>query len=184
MAIDPNVKETKKGSFFCAQVWGRRWRQQNGMAAGFDRFLLDRIVGRWEHHEAKEAVKRMRWAWPTCSTIAIEDKANGPALASDLRQLFSGVVTVPRRSDRSKEVFNQVQGVPPIKAGEVYLPLPEHAPWVHDFRAQVERFPSIPNDDADTLSIMFMHWDGDRMKQETTPQQQLAGNLAALSFLE
>jgi hypothetical protein len=48
----------------------------------------------------------------------------------------------------------------------------------------VERFPSIPNDDADTLSIMFMHWDGDRMKQETTPQQQLAGNLAALSFLE
>lgn len=158
MAIDPNVKETRHGSYFCAQVWGRRYRSNGSVIQAFDRFLLDRYSARVDHDEARAAVIRLRHAWPSCSTIAIEDKANGPALASDLKQQFGGVVLVPRVSTVSKEVFSQIHGVPPCRAGETYLPIAEHAQWIHEFRERVERFPATPNDDADTMAIMFYEW--------------------------
>lgn len=179
ISIDPNVKETRHGSYFCAHVWGRRFRV-NGhrrSAGAFDRFLLDRYSARVDHDEAFEAMRRLRLAWPTCTTIAIEDKANGPALASMLAKEFSGVVLVPRVSTVSKEVFNQVYGVPPCRAGEVYLPLPEHAPWIHEVRERVERFPSTPNDDADSMAIMFYQWG------QVSQERGFMGNLQAFGFL-
>lgn len=163
MSIDPNVKETKHGSYFCAHVWGRKFRSSGHGPSrlAFNRYLLDRYSARVDHDEAFEAVKRLRYAHPNVKGIVIEDKANGPALASMLRGLFPGVVLYPRVSTQSKEVFNQVNGVPPCRAGEVFLPLPEYAPWVHEVRERVERFPATPNDDADTMAIMFAHWSAD-----------------------
>lgn len=176
IAIDPNVKETKHGSYFTAAVWGRRFRMNGHGPAGFDRFLLAEYRARAEYIDALEEVIRLRFSWPQCSVIAIEDKANGPAMASALQRKFSGVILVPRVSTQSKEVYNQVHGVPPCRAGEVFLPTADHAHWIHDWRAEHERFPATPNDRPDTTALMFDHWaEGQRTAMDL--------NLDAFAFL-
>ncbi len=82
--------------------------------------------------------------WPQARLKLIEEKANGPAIISALRREISGIVPVnPQGSKEAR--LNAV--APDIEAGNVYIPDPSIAPWIHDYVEELAAFPSGANDD-------------------------------------
>ena len=90
------------------------------------------------------AIKNMTNKYPGARLKLIEDKANGPAIISTLRQEISGIVPVNPRG--SKEARASAVS-PEIEAGNVYLPSPSIASWVTDYIEEWAAFPNGENDD-------------------------------------
>jgi len=152
ISCDPNLVGGKGNSYWVIQVWG--WR-------GAYRFLLDEWREQCPYDEGKFAFKTMAKKWPQVKLKLIEDKANGHALYNDCKGKIKGVKLYPR-GVKDKVTFNQLNGVPPCAAGEVFLPLPQFAPWIEDWRREVCRFPAKPNDRADTMAQLFAHRDEEK----------------------
>ncbi len=150
IACDPNFKQTRAGSFYVAQVWGRK---------GIHRFLLDRIKGRWDYVEAEERSKTLFLTWPRAFTKLWESTANGPAAMSRMKHLGIDGVTEYKRGSTDKVTHAQVNALPPCSALQVHLPRPEHCPWVTEWIDEVCAFPTEPNDEVDTMAIAFGYWD-------------------------
>lgn len=68
--------------------------------------------------------------WPTTQAKLVEDKANGPAVIQMLRREIPGLISI---NPVGGKVVRAQAVSPDVEAGNVYLPLPEIAPWVHDF---------------------------------------------------
>jgi len=80
--------------------------------------------------------------------ILIEDAGTGTALIAELRRM--GRVAVPIRPERDKLTRMSVQSAK-FEAGLVHLP--EHAPWLAAFEAELFAFPgSRHNDQIDSVS--------------------------------
>jgi predicted phage terminase large subunit-like protein len=48
---------------------------------------------------------------------------------------------------------------PLIEAGNIYLPHPEHAPWVNDFIEECAAFPNGAHDDqVDAMTQALLRW--------------------------
>jgi phage terminase large subunit-like protein len=171
ISVDPNVKETKAGSYFCAQVWGRKW----GGSTGVMYFLLDEYRVRCDHFEAKGGLIALAKRWPHAYTMLVEDKANGEAVYSDLRRSLRGLTRF-KRGTKDKITHNQVNGVPPCAAMEVWLPRPDHCPWIMAWRDEVCNFPGHPNDRADVMAQAFAYWRAmdDGGDAQRTAEEQLA----------
>ena len=75
-------------------------------------------------------------------TKLIEDKANGPAIISELKGEFAGIVPVTPRGSKTARAM-AVQGL--VEGGNVYLPM--HADWVEPFIDEHASFPFGANDD-------------------------------------
>lgn len=147
VAWDMTFKKTEDGSFVVGQVWGRK---------GADFFLLDEIRGRMGFTEALNAVLGLRARWPQVTVTLVEDKANGPAIMDVLKRRVPGLIAVDTGRD-SKEARGE-SVAPLVEAGNVYLPSPKAAPWVHDWITEVGRFPQAPNDrwDAATHALKWL----------------------------
>lgn len=132
---DCSFKETEDGSYVVGQVWGRK---------GADEYLLDQFRARVDFTETLRAIRNMAAKWPQARLKLIEEKANGPAIISALRREISGIV--PVNPQGSKEA--RLKAVAPdIEAGNVYIPDPSIAPWIHDYVEELAAFPSGANDD-------------------------------------
>jgi predicted phage terminase large subunit-like protein len=81
----------------------------------------------------------------------VENKANGPALESDLEEHVSGIVLYDPRGDK----YQRAERVLPLcMAGNVFLPADDVAPWVKEAITELTSFPSGANDDrVDCLSM-------------------------------
>jgi len=132
---DMSFKETTSGSFVVGQVWGRK---------GADKYLLDQVRDRMDFPATVQAVRTLSAKWPQAWAKLVEDKANGPAVISTLKREISGLIAVEPQG--SKEARAAAVS-PDIEAGNVYLPDPSIAPWVHDFIEECAAFPNGANDD-------------------------------------
>lgn len=132
---DCSFKETESGSYVVGQVWGRK---------GADKYLLDQVRARMDFSSTLQAIRTLSAKWPRARAKLIEDKANGPAIINTLRREIAGIV--PQLPQGSKEA--RLQAVAPdIEAGNVYLPAPHLAAWVHDYIEELVAFPSAATDD-------------------------------------
>jgi predicted phage terminase large subunit-like protein len=176
LSCDPNVKETKKGSYMVVQVWGR---------VHADLYLLGQVRARLDFPAMLDAI---RWCarFPVgngqrAEAKLIEDKANGPAAIATLKREIPGIIAVP--AEASKEARWR-SASPYVRSGNVFLPgegpaaawtraLQEVAAqpkswlapadvkstWVGDFVDELAGVPaSAANDQADTATqaILFM----------------------------
>lgn len=83
-------------------------------------------------------------AHPQVVRKVVEAKANGAALIDTLKKEVPGIV--PYEPHGTKE--ERLAAVSPImEAGNLVLPDPSIAPWVHEFIEEVTAFPRAPNDD-------------------------------------
>lgn len=138
---DMTFKDTKTSDFVVGQVWGRR-------AAEY--YLLDQTRARMDFPSTTRAVERLSTDWPQALTKLVEDKANGPAVIDTLRGRIPGLIAV--NPEGSKEA-RLASVTPLIEAGNVYLPDPSVAPWVHDFIEECAGFPNAAHDDqVDAMS--------------------------------
>ena len=138
---DMTFKDSAGTDYVVGQVWGRRLA---------DRYLLDQVRARMDFPATVTAVKTLTAKWPEAATILIEDKANGPAVISTLKHQIAGIIAVEPQGSK----VARVSAVSPqIEAGNVYLPDPSLAPWIHDFIEECAAFPSGAYDDqVDAMS--------------------------------
>jgi predicted phage terminase large subunit-like protein len=146
MSVDAAFKETKDTDYVVIQVW---------LIKGPNRYLLDQMRARMDFLKTLDGIKRMRYKYPQCTGILIEEKANGAAIISTLRQTVSGVVAIDPKE--SKEARLQAV-VPVFESGCVYLPSKILNPWVQDYLHEFAMFPNGAHDDQVDATSQLLHY--------------------------
>lgn len=133
---DMAFKKTSGSDMVVGQVWAHR------NAAEF--WLLDQVRGRMRFVEMLTAVRTLSAKWPTARLKLIEAAANGVAVEDALRKELPGIVLVTPEGGKQARA-NAV--TPLYEAGNVWLPPPERAPWIHDWIEEHADFPAVVHDD-------------------------------------
>lgn len=108
------------------------------------KFVIDEDYGKKNFAESTEAVVKLSKKFPRASGILIEDKANGPAIISELRQTIAGIIEIA--ADKSL----YARAMPASKqqrAGNLYLPHPAICVWTNKFIDEFASFPHGAHDD-------------------------------------
>lgn len=132
---DCTFKDAQSSDYVVGQVWARK---------GSSRYLLDQVRGRMSFTETLRAIRSLSAKWPQAIRKLVEDKANGTAVIDVLRKEIPGLIPVEPEGGKIVRA-NAVTAV--AEAGNVYLPDPSIAPWVHDFVEEHAVFPNGANDD-------------------------------------
>lgn len=169
MSIDTNVEEGDDNDYTVIQVWGRR---------GPNFYLLDQVRAVMSWLTMKSAARDLRRKWARVSTIVVENKALGPALARELAEEFPGVQTF--NPGTSKEGRVEMASIPAFSAGNVWLP--PRAPWLADYIEEHVGFGAGADhdDQVDATSQMLMWWMQGQHQKEPTLEE----TIAALSWLD
>lgn len=116
-------------------------------------YLLDLFRARLGYPALKRAALALAAKWRP-NAVLIEDKASGQSLIQDLcAETRLPVVALKGKGDKTVRLAAES---PAIEAGRVHLP--EAAPWLADFEAEIAAFPNAAHDDmADSLS-QFLAW--------------------------
>lgn len=145
---DMSFKKTTSGSFVVGQVWQK---------TGANRYLLDQFRDRVDFPDAVLAVKALSATHPRVTRKLVENKANGPAVVATLKNELAGLIEV--EPEGGKEARANAASVV-VESGNVYLPHPSLAPWVHGLIDECAAFPhGKDTDQVDALSQAQIHWD-------------------------
>lgn len=158
---DMTFKDTDGTDFVCGGVWGVKGRLF---------YLLDVEWARMDFVETCNAVVRLSKRWPSALAKYIEDKANGPAVISQLRGKVDGLIArTPKGSKRARAAAV----TPLVQGGQVYLP--RHAPWVDAFIEECAGFPNGAHDDAVDMTSQALN-EVMHSEDDTPPPPPKAGS--------
>lgn len=132
---DMTFKETEQGSYVVGQVWGK-------VDANF--YLLWQVRGRWDFVDSTKQFVALCEQWPVAFAKYVEEKANGAAIISTLRNKINGLIAV---QPQGSKVARTHAIAPSVQAGNVYVPEEGLVPWIDEFMTEVTLFPNAPNDD-------------------------------------
>lgn len=158
---DMTFKKTEEGSYVVGQVWKKRGAQY---------FLMDQFRARVDFAETIPSILSLSGKWPEALGKLIEEAANGPAIMSQLQTRLDGIIPIKPSGTK----VARAQAVAPlIEAGNVVLPHPSLAPWVHDFIEECAAFKGVNgeiNDQVDAMSqaLSWLH-DLDYQVQDFSP---------------
>jgi predicted phage terminase large subunit-like protein len=145
---DLSFKDNDDSSFIVGQVWARDRA---------NRYLVDQYRRRCNFTDTIRAIFRMYEKWPMATTKLVEDKANGPAIISTLRNDVPGIIAVQVRSSKESRL---IATQPLFEAGNVYVPDPGLNPWVNDYTEELIGFPHMPHDDqVDATTMALAHYE-------------------------
>ena len=145
ISVDATFKDKEDSDYCVLQVWGKK---------GADKYLLDQVRARMGFTETVQAMRTLSAKHPRAGAKLIEDKANGSAIIDYLRHEISGLIPVEPAGGKVARAY-AVQ--PQIEAGNVYLPHPSNAPWIHDFIEECAAFPQGANDDQVDCMTQALH---------------------------
>ncbi len=116
-------------------------------------YLLDARVLRHEYPDLKRMLYALAGQWQP-QAILIEDRASGQQLLQDARRETAlPLIAIHPRHDKVTR-FAAVSAM--IEAGRVALP--EQAPWLADFEAEVLAFPGGAHDDQVDALTQYLDW--------------------------
>jgi len=147
---DMSFKETKQGSYVVGQVWKKR---------GANFYLIDQWRQRVDFAECVPAMLNLAGKHPEATGILVEDAANGPAIISQLQARIPGLIPIKPMGAK----ISRAQAVAPfIEAGNVHIPDPSIADWVHDFVEECAAFKGATGEtndqvDAMTQALTWLH---------------------------
>lgn len=146
LSIDCTFKDSASSDWVVLQVW---------CSTGGDFWLVDQTRDRLDVLATCQAIITLRAKWPAIGTILIEDAANGPAVIQILRSKVPGLQAVTPEGGKISRA-NATGSY--HRAGNVHLPDPSHAPWVHDYIEEHTSFPFGAHDDqVDAQSQAITH---------------------------
>jgi len=108
-------------------------------------YLIDMLRERMNFPETKAAVRMMHRRHPNAYKKVVEDKANGPAIISELKDELPGLIEYNPGKDSKESRANAASAY--FEAGNVYLPEPGMFNWVDPFVEEMVSFPNGTNDD-------------------------------------
>lgn len=178
ISVDCTFGDTKNADRVAIHAWG--WKDAN-------RFLLDRVADRMTIGGTIAAVVGMRSRWnaitPGVAKVRFtlfERKANGQAVIDLFEGQVPGVLGYTPRA--SKYARAQIASYA-YQAGNIWLPHPDHAPWVAEFTELHVGFTGAAggaDDDIDAESQLMIHLDdADAQK----PDDVLARITGRMGFL-
>src|SRR6185437_12911247 len=136
--------------FVAGQVWAR---------SGGKYYLLPyRTYDRLDFGPTMVAIKACHAKFPGAHAILIEDKANGPAIISELQKEIGGVIAVNPEGGK----LARAQAMAPLwESGSIELPDPQlfDAPWIEDYLHNICAFPKAAHDDdvdATSQALIYM----------------------------
>lgn len=132
---DTSFKDSVGTDPVSGDVWGRK----RG-----DFYLLDHVKENANYPRAKQMLRTMTDLWPMIRAKIVEDKANGPAIISDLKHEIPGLIAYSPK-DSKEARCNAVS--PLFESGNVYIPSTSLASWVPDWIDEITSFPSASHDD-------------------------------------
>jgi len=159
LSLDCAFKEMKDTDFVVAQIWGRK---------GEDYYLLDQarartdFVGTLRMMVGDDGRGGLIGKWKPRFKM-VEDKANGPAVISALRNRVSGFQAVNPKGGKE----SRASAISPlVEEGRVWIPQPEVAPWVTAFEGECAAFPNGQNDDqVDAMTQALARFAGTSRKE-------------------
>lgn len=154
------VKDKTGSDYNVGTVWGR---------LGAHKYLLHMERGRWSFPAACQKVIDVSRMFPSGYKKLIEGKANGPAVKQTLDRQVSGIVEVEPRGDKIARA-NAVS--PEVESGNVWLPEPQIAPWIHDYVSEMCEFPNSTHDDIVDSTTMAL----DELRKANTLYMPTAGH--------
>jgi predicted phage terminase large subunit-like protein len=131
---DLAFKDAEENDFVAGHVWGR---------VGANCYLIGHVYDHLDFVNTLGAFRKMSHEFP-CPEKLIEDKANGPAVVSTLRNEIPGIIPIEPEGGKVARA-NAV--TPYVESGNVYLPNPDLFPWVREFVEQCANFPRAKHDD-------------------------------------
>jgi predicted phage terminase large subunit-like protein len=131
---DMSFKATENSDFVVGQVWAVK---------GAQRFLVDMVRERLDFTQTIRSLKNITAKYPQAHAKYIEDKANGSAVLSALKQEISGLIAVEPKGSKTARAYS-IQ--PLLEAGNVFLP--ETKSFTADLVEESAAFPFGRNDDA------------------------------------
>ncbi len=140
----------QENDFVAGQVWGR---------SGGKYFMLPyRTYDRLDFGPTMAAIKACHAKFPQANAVLIEDKANGPAIISELQKEIAGVVAVNPEGGK----IARAQATAPLwESGSIELPDPQlfGCNWVEDYLHNICTFPKAAHDDdvdATSQALIYM----------------------------
>ena len=150
LSCDLKATSSKKktSSFACVGVWFRPLGSP-------DCYLVSVYRGRWGFLESISRIRQISDDWPLATKKRIEHKALGPAVVETLGLELTGIDPWdPKTDDKTRRMLAVL---PLIEAGNLLLP--EKAPWLDEYLAELTTFPASANDDqADMTSMALSDW--------------------------
>jgi predicted phage terminase large subunit-like protein len=151
-----------------AQVWDCSFKKTvtsdfvvglAGARKGANLYLLDRSKKRNDMPGTKRQILEFSNKWPFIMWKGVEDKANGPAVISELQKDLPGLVSMDSVDGKPARWHATA---PAVESGNVFLPCCTH--WTDDF---IEVCASVPSgkydDDADALAYLILKLLGRRL---------------------
>jgi predicted phage terminase large subunit-like protein len=136
--------------FVAGQVWAR--------SGGKYLMLPYRTYERLDFGPTMAAIKSCHARFPQAHAVLIEDKANGPAIISELQKEIPGVVAVNPEGGK----LARAQATAPLwEAGSIELPDPQvfGLTWMEDYLHNMCAFPKAAHDDdvdATSQALIYM----------------------------
>ena len=136
--------------FVAGQVWAR--------SAGKYFMLPYRTYERLDFGPTMAAIKSCHAKFPQAHAVLIEDKANGPAIISELQKEIPGVVAVNPEGGK----LARAQATAPLwESGSIELPDPQvfGITWMEDYLHNMCAFPKAAHDDdvdATSQALIYM----------------------------
>lgn len=118
---------------------------------GTNIYIVDMYRDKADIDKTKAAMIRFRRDYPLAHKVFIEDKANGPAIQTQLKKVMFGLEAVEPMGNKVERIMAVLHL---ISSGHVHLPNPKTVGWVQGFINRVAAFPSktVPDDEVDALS--------------------------------
>jgi predicted phage terminase large subunit-like protein len=140
----------QESDFVAGQVWAR---------SGGKYFMLPyRTYDRLDFGPTMAAIKACHAKFPQAHAVLIEDKANGPAIISELQKEIPGVVAVNPEGGK----LARAQATAPLwESGSIELPDPQvfGCTWIEDYLHNICTFPKAAHDDdvdATSQALIYM----------------------------
>lgn len=140
----------QENDFVAGQVWAR---------SGGKYFMLPyRTYDRLDFGPTMAAIKACHAKYPQAHAVLIEDKANGPAIISELQKEIAGVVPINPEGGK----LARAQATAPLwESGSIELPDPQlfGCTWVEDYLHNICTFPKAAHDDdvdATSQALIYM----------------------------
>jgi predicted phage terminase large subunit-like protein len=153
---DTAGKATELSNFSVCTTWGMK---DNNL------YLLHVLRRRMEYPELKRAVREQASRFHA-TTILIEDKSSGTQLIQELRREGLHAVTGYLPEMNKKMRMHSATGT--IEGGFVYLP--DEAPWLAEFKHELETFPNGKFDDQCDSMSQALDWVNTGCKHEQFAQ--------------
>jgi predicted phage terminase large subunit-like protein len=154
---DMTFKDERDNDFVAAHVWGR---------VGANFYLLHRDTKQRDFTSTVKVFRELSRQYP-CPEKLVEDKANGPAVISTLKNEIPGIIPI---NPEGGKIARANAVAPYVEAGNVFLPNPDQHPWVNELIEQAANFPNAAHDDDVDAMSQALRRLADSISQSALPE--------------